>query len=361
MIPIAQPVIDQAAVNAISAVLSSGKLAQGEQVKSFEGMFASYCGTKYAVATSNGTNALQLALLASEIEPGDEVITTPFSFVASANSILYCQAKPIFADIDPLTFNIDPKNVERLIGPRTRAILGVHLYGQPFDVNEILSLCSKHNLAFIEDACQAHGAEYHGQRVGSFGIGCFSFYPTKNMTTGEGGMMTTNDTRIAEKASVLRNHGQRERYKHEMLGYNFRMTDIAAAIGITQLARLDEFNAKRIQNANYLSQAIRRINGLISPFVANGIKHVFHQYTIRVTSDYPISRDALKERLQEKGVSSAVHYPIPIHKQPMYERLGYSVTLPEAEKAASQVLSLPIHPSLTQSDLDTIIEALIYE
>jgi len=358
MIPIAQPIIDRATIDSVVSVLASGKLAQGEKVETFEKYFASYCGTKYAVATSNGTTALQLAMLAAGIKSGDEVITTPFSFIASANSILYCSAKPVFADINPVTFNIDPKSIEKLINSRTRAVLPVHLYGQPFEVEQIEALCRKHNLALIEDACQAHGAEYHERKVGSFGTGCFSFYPTKNMTTGEGGMVTTNDANVADTVRVLRNHGQRERYRHEVIGYNFRMTDIAAAIGLSQLAHLDEFNNRRIQNAACLTDAISKVKGLVPPTVGNDLVHVFHQYTVRVTADYPMSRDSLQQHLQEKGIGCAIHYPIPIHKQPSFRALGYTDSLPEVEQVAGEVLSLPVHPSLSQQDLETIIEAI---
>jgi len=225
-------------------------------------------------------------------------------------------------------------------------------------MDEILTICKKHNLVLIEDACQAHGAEYGGRKVGSFGIGCFSFYPTKNMTTGEGGMITTDDEEIARKARMIRQHGQSQRYVHDILGYNFRMTDIAAALGICQLKNLDAANAKRTRNARYLSENISHIEGLIPPYIAPNRKHVFHQYTIKVTEGYKLSRDELQQRLSTKRIGSAIYYPTPIHKQPLYRNLGYKDSCPASETVARQVLSLPVHPGLVETELKTIVEAL---
>ena len=298
-------------------------------------------------------------MLASGVERGDEVITTPFSFIASANSILYCGAIPVFVDVDANTNNINPSLVTEKITSKTKAILVVHLYGQPCDMKEIVKICHEYGLVLIEDACQAHGAEYDGKKVGSFGIGCFSFYPTKNMTTGEGGIITTDNKVIAHNASMIRNHGQKAKYLHSVLGFNYRMTDIAAALGICQLKKLDEFNEKRIHNAMYLIKEIREIHGLITPVIAPNRKHVFHQFTVRVTIDYKLSRGELCQKLAENGIGSAVHYPIPIHKQPYYAKLGYdSDCLPVAERAAEEVLSLPVHPDLRESDLEIIVEGL---
>jgi dTDP-4-amino-4,6-dideoxygalactose transaminase len=225
-------------------------------------------------------------------------------------------------------------------------------------MDEILAICKKHNLALIEDACQAHGAEYGGRKVGSLGIGCFSFYPTKNMTTGEGGMITTDDEDVARKARMIRQHGQSQRYVNELLGYNYRMTDIAAALGICQLRNLDVANSKRIRNARYLSEHILKIKGLIPPYIAPDRKHVFHQYTIKVTDDYRLSRNELQQRLNAKRISSAVYYPTPIHKQPLYKSLGYNDSLHVSEEVAKKVLSLPVHPDLVEEDLREIVEAL---
>jgi dTDP-4-amino-4,6-dideoxygalactose transaminase len=350
--------VNDESMQAVLNVLKSGQLAQGPKVEQFEKAFADYIGTNYAIAVNSGTAALHVGLLAAGIVRGDEVITTPFSFVATANCCLFCGAVPVFVDIDDETFDIAPHLIEKKITPKTKAIIIVDLYGQPCDMDEILTICKKHNLVLIEDACQAHGAEYGGRKVGSFGIGCFSFYPTKNMTTGEGGMITTDDEDIARKARMIRQHGQSQRYVNDLLGYNFRMTDIAAALGICQLKNLDIANTKRIKNAKYLSEHISQIKGLIPPYNAPNRKHVFHQYTIKVTDDYRLSRDELQQRLNDKRIGSNVYYPIPIHKQPLYKSLGYNDSLPASEEVAKKVLSLPVHPDLDGEDLKKIVEAL---
>jgi dTDP-4-amino-4,6-dideoxygalactose transaminase len=312
------------------------------------------CGVTHAVATSSGTTALQVALLAHGVGPGDEVITSPFTFIASANAILYADARPVFVDIDPETFNIDPGQIEAAITPRTQAILPVHLFGLCCDMDRIMAIAEKHGLIVIEDACQSHAAKLHGKSAGSFGTGAFSLYATKNMTTGEGGMITTSDASIAEKCRVIRQHGMRRRYYHDELGYNFRMTDIQAAIGVEQLKKLPGFNQKRNQNAAYLNQ---HLQGVVPPLTPDGYEHVFHQYTVRVPGGL---RDALVTHLQENGVGSGIFYPVPVHQQTFYSsELGYHDSLPEAEKAAAEVVSLPVHPGLTQPDLDTIVACVI--
>ena len=359
MINIASPLVGHDEIEAITKVLCSRVLAQGTETEKFEQAFASYIGTKYAIATNSGTAALHVALLASGIGEGDEVITSPFSFISTANAILFCGAKPIFVDIDENTFNINPNLIREKITPRTKAILPVHLYGQPCDMKEIINICDEHNLILLEDACQAHGAEYAGKKVGSFGIGCFSFYPTKNMTTGEGGMITTDNENIAEKARMLRSHGESERYVHEILGYNYRMTDMAAALGICQLEKLDEFNRRRINNAEFLSGGVACIEGLIPPFVAPSVRHVFHQFTVRVGKKFILSRDELQHRLSEHGVASAIYYPLPIYRQPLYQKLGYDDNLPVSEKAAQEVLSLPVRPDLSEKELGYIVESIL--
>jgi len=350
--------VDGESMQAVLDVLKSGQLAQGPKVDEFEKTFAEYIGTNDAIAVNSGTAALHVSLLAAGIVAGDEVITPPFSFIATANCCLFCGAVPVFVDIDAGTFNIAPQLIEKKITPKTKAVIIVDLFGQPCEMDEILTICQKHNLVLIEDACQAHGAEYGGRKVGSFGIGCFSFYPTKNMTTGEGGMITTDDEDIARKARMIRQHGQSQRYVHDLLGYNFRMTDIAAALGICQLKNLDAANAKRTRNARYLSENISHIEGLIPPYIAPNRKHVFHQYTIKVTEGYQLSRDELQQRLSTKRIGSAIYYPTPIHKQPLYRNLGYNDSLPASESIARQVLSLPVHPGLVDSELETIVEAL---
>jgi dTDP-4-amino-4,6-dideoxygalactose transaminase len=335
-------------------VLDSGMLAQGPKVKALEDAFANYCGVKHAIATSSGTTALHLALLAHGIGDGDEVITSPFTFISSANSILFTGAKPVFVDIDPVTFNIDAAQIERAITPRTRAIVPVHLFGLTADMGPVTAIAEQHGLAIIEDACQAHGAEYRGRRAGSFGTGCLSFYPTKNMTTGEGGMITVgDDDAVAERCRALRQHGMRQRYHHEALGYNFRMTDIHAAIGLAQLQKLERFNQARIANAQFLTQ---HLNGVVTPTVPDGYRHVFHQYTVRVPDG---QRDELGQHLKANGIGCGIYYPVPIHRQTLYaETLGYDVHMPEAERASAEVLSLPVHPALSQGDLQAIVNAV---
>ena len=351
MISIAKPMMGEEEKQAVLEVLDSGMIAQGPRVKAFEDAFAGMCGVKHAIATTSGTTALHVALLANDIGPGDEVITTPFTFIASANSVLFTGSKPIFVDIDPHTFNIDPEKIEAAITPQTKAIMPVHLFGLPADMNAIMEIAKAHDLVVIEDACQAHGAAYHDKKAGSFGTGTFSLYPTKNITSAEGGMITTDDDEIAESCRVIRQHGMRRRYYHDELGYNFRMTDVHAAIGLAQLGKLERFNRQRIANAQYLTEHLK---GVTTPVVPEGTHHVFHQYTIRVSDG---RRDDLAAYLRENGVGTGIYYPVPIHQQTYYvNELGYDMTLPEAERATEEALSLPVHPALEQADLETIVE-----
>lgn len=341
-------------------VLRSGKLAQGEVVKQFEDAFANFVGTKYAIAVSSGTAALHLALLALGMKHGDEVITTPFSFIASANAIVYTGAKPVFVDIDPGTFTIDPAHLERKITKRTKAIIPVHLYGLPANMIQIKAIAKKHNLKIVEDACQAHGAGIGSKMAGNFGdAGCFSFYPTKNMTTGEGGIVTTNSKRLAETLKLLRSHGMPKRYHHTQLGYNMRMTDLGAAIGIEQLKKLPTFNKKRIANATLYRKLLSNVKGLVSPTIPENYTHVFHQFTVRITPDYKYSRDKLIKLLRQNDIGSEVYYPIPIHQQKLYTDMGYKDKLPHAELAAKEVLSLPVHPALSREDIQKVASVII--
>jgi dTDP-4-amino-4,6-dideoxygalactose transaminase len=350
MINIAKPQIGEEEKRAVLEVLDSGMIAQGPRVKAFEEAFAAMCGVKHAIATASGTTALHVALLATGIGRGDEVITSPFTFIASANSVLYTGARPVFIDIDPITFNLNPALIEAAITPHTKALLPVHLFGLSCDMDPILAIARKHELVVIEDACQSHGALYKGKRVGSFGNGAFSFYPTKNMTSAEGGMITTDDDFIAEKSRVIRQHGMRRRYYHDELGFNFRMTDVHAAIGLEQLKKLEARNEQRHTNASFLNANLK---GIVIPTTPEDYEHVYHQYTVRVPGG---KRDALRTYLQENGVGSEVYYPVPVHKQSFYEgELGYRGSFPEAEQAANEVLSLPVHPALSQADLNMIV------
>ncbi len=353
-IPIAKPIIGQEEIKAVGDVLASGMLTQGESVKRFEEEFSKYLGVKNSIAVSNGTIALDLALKALDLKPGDEVVSPAFTFIATANCILYQGLKPVFADVDPKTFNIDPESLNEKITPKTRAVVGVHLYGQPFDLKAIQQICDDKDLVLIEDCAQAHGAKFGGKKVGSFGVGCFSFYPTKNMTTGEGGMITTNDDSIATRLRLLRNHGDMGKYNHVILGYNYRMMNLQAAIGLVQLGRLEDFTLKRIKNAEFLTRNIK-LNGITTPHKAANVRHVYHQYVVRVEDDFPASREKLMDYLQEKGIGSAVHYPKPIYEQPLYREMERDwPRCPVAEDVSQRVLSLPVHPSLKQGDLEYI-------
>jgi perosamine synthetase len=357
-IPIARPSIGQDEISAVTAVLESGMLAAGDRVHEFEQKFADYCGTKNAVAVNNGTAALHAALLAADVGPGDEVIVPSFSFFATASAVTMCGAKPVFTDVDENMFNINPAQIGEKVSSKTKAVIGVHLFGQPFDIAAVREICEKRNLVLIEDAAQAHGAVYNGGKVGSFGqLGCFSFYATKNMTTGEGGMVTTGDKACAERLRLIISHGQSGKYLHTRLGYNYRMTDIAAALGITQLKKLDQFNICRIKNAEYFNAHLS-VKGLITPFIAPGVQHVFHQYVIRLTDEFPVSREDFIRYLTAKGIGSAIHYPTPLHRQPLYVQDNGPDTCPVSTRLAASVISLPVHPLLDAKDLTYICETI---
>lgn len=354
-INIAAPQIGKEEIKAVTDVMKSGMLAQGPRVAEFEEKFAKFIGTKYAVATSSGTTALEVALRAHGIGEGDEVITTPFTFIASANAILYTGAKPVFVDIDD-SFNIDADKIEAAITKKTKAILPVHLYGSACDMTKIMQIAKKHHLAVIEDACQAHGAMWKDKKVGSFGTGTFSLYPTKNMTTGEGGMVTTDDKKVYEQALLIRAHGSKVRYYHDILGYNYRMTDMEGAIGTEQLKKLPKFNKTRQANAAYLNKNLGKIPGIIVPTSPKNVGHVYHQYTIRVTSDFKLTRDEVLKALTDASIGTAVFYPLPLNRQKIYQDLGYKPNTPVADEISSQVLSLPVHPGLKKSNLQYIVK-----
>lgn len=355
MIPISRPLLDSREQELVAKVLASGQLAAGPRVEAFERAFASFVGARYAVATSSGTAALHVALLAAGIGPGDRVITTPFTFAATANAILLCGAEPAFVDIDPRTLNISPADVARAArDQRVRAVLVVHLYGLPCEMDPILETVRARHLVLIEDCAQAHGATYRGRHVGTFGLaGAFSFYATKNMTTGEGGMIVTQDEELARQARALINHGSVIRYRHETLGYNYRMSEIGASLGLTQLEKLTAFNLARRRNAGYYYRALSGLPWLRLPATRQEAGHVFHQYTLRLAQ-----RDILCHHLEEHGVGYGIYYPLPLHRQPLYTRLGYAdLSLPEAERAAQEVVSIPVHPGLSDRELQHIVQA----
>ncbi|WP_084961698.1 DegT/DnrJ/EryC1/StrS family aminotransferase [Thermoactinospora rubra] len=351
MIPLAKPVIGDAEIAAAVRVLRSGQVVQGPEVAAFEEEFSAWVGGRHCVAVNSGTSALQLTLLALGIGPLDEVIVPSFSFAATANAVRLVGAEPVFADIDPVSFCLDPDAVAAAIGPRTAAIMPVHLYGHPAAMDRLCALAERHGLAVVEDACQAHGASLHGRQAGTFGVaGCFSFYPTKNMHALEGGMVSTADPALARTLRLLRNQGMEQRYANEIVGANMRMTDVSAAIAREQLRRLPEWTEQRRRNAKTLDSLL---TGVSTPRVADGAQHVYHQYTIRV----PEGRDSLQTRLAGRGVGSAVYYPTPIHRLRPYLNRG-SWDLPHTDRAAAEVLSLPVHPSLTDTEIARVAEAV---
>ena len=361
MIYTAKPLISEEEIKAVSEVLNSGMIAAGKKVKEFEKEFSSYIGTKHGIATSSGTTALDIMLKASGIKQGDEVIVPSFTFIATANSVLFQNAKPVFSDVDLNTYNITAEYINEKITSKTKAVIVVHLFGNPVDINPIKELCDEKGILLFEDAAQAHGAEYKGRKAGSLGLASsFSFYATKNMTTGEGGMILTNNKEISRKAHILIDQGQEKKYLHTVLGYNYRMTDIAASIGLVQLRKLEEMNKKRIENALFLTKHLSKVKGIITPEITKDSKHVYHQYVIRVVEEeYGLSREELIKRLNENGIFPAIHYPIPVHMQPLYKNLGYKEKLENTELLSKQVLSLPTHPLVEKKWLEKMVELIL--
>ncbi|QIO24364.1 DegT/DnrJ/EryC1/StrS family aminotransferase [Haloarcula sp. JP-L23] len=350
---IAAPDVGEAELRRIRSVLQSGQLSGGDEVDAFGDEFATYCTVAYGVPTSNGTTALHAALEALGVGDGDTVVTTPFSFVATANAIRHVGATPVFADVDPQTYNLDPASVETTAEAvdGVDAILAVHLYGCPAPMAELRAIADRHDAVLIEDAAQAHGATYRGDPVGSLGdAACFSFYPTKNMTTGEGGMVVTDDGAVADRLWQFIDHGRDGDGNHTTVGHNFRMTDVCAAIGRVQLEKLDEYVAARRDHAAAFDDAVEDTD-LVAPVEPDDCRHSYHQYTVRCAD-----RDALRAHLDDYGVPSTVYYPTPIHEEPAYDDVDAS--LPEAERAAEEVLSLPVHPGLSSRDVRAITLAL---
>jgi len=357
-VPLARPIFDDEMKAAAVDALQNEKFVLGESVFKFEEEFAKYCGTKFAVSTSSGTSALQLSLLALGVGLGDHVVTTPFSFIATSNATLHNSSLPVFADVEVKTYNIDPKIIEKKLSKKVRAVIPVHLFGFPADMNLILASCQGHTLSVVEDACQAHGAEYFGQKVGAIGdAGCFYFYSTKNMTVcGDGGMVVTNNEEVAKKVARLRDCGRVSHYEHDLIGYTARLNTVNAAIGRIQLRRLDEWNAKRREHAMLYDGLLSSLDDIILPPGENpNIKPVYHLYVIRTSF-----RKQLKDWLEKNSIQCGIHYPIPIHLQPIYRKLfDYDIgDFPNSELLSETVLSLPMFPDLKREEVKFICEKI---
>ena len=342
---------------AVCEVLRSGSYILGNNTKALEEELAEYTGAKYAIGLNSGTDALHLALRALDIGAGDEVITTAFTFVATTEAIGIVGAKPVFADINPDTFNIDPAKIEAAITPKTKAIIPVHLYGQPCDMDAIMDIAKRYDLYVIEDACQAMGAEYKGKKVGSIGdIGCFSFYPTKNLgTMGDGGLITTNAAHLKDRIIALRNHGGAVRYHHDEIGVNSRLDEIQSAILRVKLPHLDSWNKLRREKAAYYNELFSTCSDIITPVELDNTYCIYHQYTVKVPN-----RDEIFEKMREAGIGTMLYYPIPLHLQKVHEYLGVGKgSLPHTEKNTDIVMSLPMFPELTKEEQETIASTLI--
>ncbi len=345
---------------AVRRVISSGSFILGPEVEAFEQEMAAYCGTSHAVGVASGTDALQLALLACGVGPGDEVITTPFTFIATTEAIVNCGATPVFVDIEPETLNLDPSLVEQHVTQRTKALLPVHLYGHPCDMTRIMETARRHGLKVIEDCAQALGATWMGQRVGSFGdAGCLSFFPGKVLGAyGDGGMVVTNDADVAERLRILRNHGGRVKYYHEVNGFNSRLDALQAAVLRVKLGHLDGWLERRRDIAAAYADGLANIEDITTPIVVDGAVHAFNYYTIRVAGGAQ-RRDALAAHLKSHGIASAVYYPLALHLQVVYRQLGYSPGgFPCAEQAQEAVLSLPIYPEMTALAIDATVDSI---
>jgi len=360
MISIAKPQIGSEEMAAVQDVLASGQLAQGAKVRRFEEEFAEWVGVPHAIAVTSGTAALHVALLAAGIGAGDDVVTSPFSFVASANCALFVGARPLFADIEPAYYTMDPAAIRAALTPSTRALIVVHLYGQPCAMDEIKQIAAEHNLLLVEDACQAHGAAWQGQRVGSMGVGCFSFYPTKNMTTGEGGMITTDDADLAERIQLLRSHGGKRTgywYEYEEAGYNYRLSDILGAMGVAQMEKLDWLIERKRALAGELRQRMAHIPGVQLPVEPAWGGHIYQSFVTLL--DDSLDRDRMVADLRAIDIESTLG-TYAMHDQPVFQRLfGYrSGDLPNSHRAYRQSLTLPLYPQMEERDLDQLAAGL---
>lgn len=361
MIPITVVRCEDEELALVEEVLRSGMLAQGRMVERFEEACRAMTGAAHAVAVNNGTTALVVAIESLRLEPGAEVVTTPFTFIATLNAILEAGATARFADIDDTDFNLDPTQLDGVVGERTAAVLPVHLYGQAADMDPIAAAAGRVGATVVEDAAQAHGATYDGRPVGTYGLATFSFYATKNLQCGEGGVVTTDDAELADRIRILRNQGMRARYQYEVPGHNYRLTDLAAAVAVPQFARLDAIVAARSDNAAFYADALAGIDGLVTPSVAPGRRHVWHQYTVRVTGDARLDRDAVVEGLAERGVGAGVYYPRAVYDYECFRDhplVQIDGGCPVAERVAGEVVSLPVHQHLTPADREQVAEAV---
>ncbi|MBD3406833.1 MAG: aminotransferase class V-fold PLP-dependent enzyme [Candidatus Lokiarchaeota archaeon] len=373
MIYVAKPIVESEEIQAVKEVLKSGMLAEGKVSREFEKKYSEYIGVKYSTVTSNGTTALHTALEAMNIQPGDEVITSPFTFIASANTIAMIGAIPIFVDIDPFTYNIDPELIEAAITPKTKAIMPVHIFGMPADMKQIMEIAEKHDLLVLEDACQAHGAEIGGRKVGSFGdAAAFSFYATKNMMTGEGGMITTNNEELYDNATMVKNHGRGKKggYSHFQIGYNFRMLDIVSALGIVQLERLPDVIRAQRKNAEEFSKVVNEIDVLTPQKELDGMKSAYHVYAPVLDSDY-LTRDDVIDKFRNHDIGARSVYTLPCHKQDTYLNISswrwakfvdypdYSkLQLPNSERIGNQHFQIPSHASINEDERKQILTAI---
>jgi perosamine synthetase len=359
MIQISQVHLGEEVEREVLGVLRSGMIAQGPKVAELEANFAKFVGVEHAIAVNNGTTALIAALQVLNLEPGDEVVTSPFTFVATLNAIIQAGATARFADINEADFNVNPESIGAVLGERTKVLMPVHLYGQTADMNRLVPVAEKNGLRIVEDAAQAHGASAGGKRAGSWGIGCFSLYATKNLTTGEGGLITTDDDKVADRLRVLRNQGMRQRYQYEMSGNNYRMTDVQAALCLPQLRRYDEIVRKRHENATFLIENLSQFPWVRAPRQIEGREHVWHQFTVLITPDGPIDRDGLISHLASRGIGSGIYYPKLVHDYDCFRDNPHVIIdpTPVANRVVSECLSIPVHQGLSKDDLQAIVDA----